>query len=170
MSISKNIIKYREKKGWSQQKLAKEAGISQASIHYWEKGDRIPKSKSIAKIAEALNVNYKDIDDEGESYITFRPPNTKINFPNLFAGISDNWNKDSEIANFLPEYFDAYQNIVFDWADSRGYEYVDHNERISILKDGHSIYFDETDIDALQNFIENYLDVQLERKIKALKN
>lgn len=167
MSISENIIKYREQKGWSQQKLAKEAGISQASIHYWEKGERIPKSKSIAQLASALSVNYNDIDTEGETYISFRPQLS--HHSKLFAGSTHLNSSNEDLKQLFQEQQDIYQNIIFDWADIRGYEYIDHSERITISKNNLLIDFTDEDLDQLQDFVENYLDVQIERKIKALK-
>lgn len=165
MSIAENIIKYREQKKWSQKTLAEKAGISQASIHYWEKGERIPKSKSVSKLARALGVNYEDIDDTGETFITFKPQ--EINFSRLFAGVGGAI-KDPILEDFFEEHIELYKNIIFEWADSRDYEFTETSTSIRILKNKKRVEFTDQDIDLLQDFIDNYLDVQLERKMKEI--
>ena len=56
MTFSKNLKLLREENGISQKELAKMAGVSQAAIHYWEKGTRTPKMGQLRYIAVALNV------------------------------------------------------------------------------------------------------------------
>lgn len=63
MDIGKKIIELREKKGWSQYRLFKEAGISQAALSRIEVGLRIPNTASLQKIANALGVSMSEFDD-----------------------------------------------------------------------------------------------------------
>ena len=57
----KNIIELREKKGLSQQELAKILGISNTSLHYYETKQRyVPKNIAI-KIAKYFGVEVDDI-------------------------------------------------------------------------------------------------------------
>ncbi len=57
-TIGSRIKLARERKGWSQAKLAARAGISQSTIGNIESGARQGAS-SLAGIAEALEVNYR---------------------------------------------------------------------------------------------------------------
>ncbi len=56
VQIGKNVRKLRTKKGWSQEKLAREADMSLNFIGYVERGSTGMTSKSIVKIAKALGV------------------------------------------------------------------------------------------------------------------
>jgi transcriptional regulator with XRE-family HTH domain len=47
----------RLKKGWNQEQLAKETGLTQASISQFEKGVRLPPPKIINQLADILNVS-----------------------------------------------------------------------------------------------------------------
>lgn len=56
MSFSERLYTLRKLYGLSQQQLAKKAGVSQSSINYWEKGERVPGIGQIEKISKALDV------------------------------------------------------------------------------------------------------------------
>ena len=54
----KNLKKLRNKKGWSQEKLAREAGISYITLVKIERGCvKNPKLETLLKLAEALGVS-----------------------------------------------------------------------------------------------------------------
>lgn len=54
----KNLSKIRKEKGWSQEKLAQEAGISYNTLIKIErKGIKNPKIETVAKLASALQVS-----------------------------------------------------------------------------------------------------------------
>ncbi len=58
----KNLKGYRNKKGWSQEKLAREAGISYQAVIKIERGYiRSPRLDTILKIAKALGVSLDDL-------------------------------------------------------------------------------------------------------------
>jgi transcriptional regulator with XRE-family HTH domain len=58
----KNLKKYRAKKGWSQERLAREAGISYNTLIKIERGGiKNPKIETIIKIAKALSVSIDDL-------------------------------------------------------------------------------------------------------------
>ena len=62
-----NRIKYfRLQKSWSQSKLAREAGLSQAHIHDLEVGNKSPTTRTLKKIAKALDVSVKDLLDDNQ--------------------------------------------------------------------------------------------------------
>lgn len=50
------LTKLRESKGWSQQKLADESGVSQAYISELELGRKNPTVKILQKLSQALEV------------------------------------------------------------------------------------------------------------------
>ncbi|MEM5782621.1 MAG: helix-turn-helix transcriptional regulator [Candidatus Aenigmatarchaeota archaeon] len=54
----KNLKKLRHQKGWSQEKLAKEAGISYQTLIKIERGYiKNPKLETLIKLAKALSVS-----------------------------------------------------------------------------------------------------------------
>jgi len=58
----KNLRKYRDKKGWSQEKLAREAGISYNTLIKIERGGiKNPKIETIIKLAKALSVSIDEL-------------------------------------------------------------------------------------------------------------
>ena len=60
--IAKNIKKYREKKGISQDKLSKLAGITLHTITKIESGATPdPRIETVKKIADALGVSIEDL-------------------------------------------------------------------------------------------------------------
>lgn len=61
------IKRLRLEKGWSQKRLAEEAGLSQSFIHSIEVGQKSPTIRSIRKIAKALGVPVEEIIHEGET-------------------------------------------------------------------------------------------------------
>lgn len=56
MSFSQNLYNIRIKRKLSQKKLAELANVSQASVNYWEKGQRTPSIDAIEKLADALDI------------------------------------------------------------------------------------------------------------------
>lgn len=57
----KTIIELREKKGLSQQELAKMLGISNVSLHYYESNQRYVPKDIAEKIADIFEVELDDI-------------------------------------------------------------------------------------------------------------
>ena len=54
----KNLKKLRNKKGWSQERLAREAGISYITLIKIERGNiQNPKLETLMKLAKALGVS-----------------------------------------------------------------------------------------------------------------
>lgn len=56
MNIGEKIKQARNSKGLTQEELAKKTGIARVSIGNYERGDRIPPSDVLIKIANTLNV------------------------------------------------------------------------------------------------------------------
>jgi transcriptional regulator with XRE-family HTH domain len=61
MSISKNILLIREKKGITRNELARKLGLTPATITRYEKGDRQPSLDILTQIAEALSVDIVEL-------------------------------------------------------------------------------------------------------------
>ena len=58
----KNLAKIRKQKGWSQEKLAQEAGISYNTLIKIERGGIAnPKIETVIKLAEALNISVDEL-------------------------------------------------------------------------------------------------------------
>ena len=58
----KNLKRLRKKKGWSQEKLAREAGISYQTLIKIEQGRiKNPKLETLIKLAKALDVSLDDL-------------------------------------------------------------------------------------------------------------
>lgn len=55
--ISERIFELRKERSLSQQKLAKQIGVSQKSIDFWEKGINEPKASYIIKLATYFHVS-----------------------------------------------------------------------------------------------------------------
>jgi transcriptional regulator with XRE-family HTH domain len=54
----KNLKKYRTEKGWSQEKLAREAGISYQTLIKIERGNiKNPKIETVLKLGKALSIS-----------------------------------------------------------------------------------------------------------------
>ena len=58
----KNLVKVRNQKGWSQEKLAVESGISYNTIIKIERGGiKNPKIETVIKLAEALQITIDNL-------------------------------------------------------------------------------------------------------------
>ena len=55
--LSKNIKELRLEKGLTQQQLAKNIGVSQKAIDYWERNVNEPKASYIIKLADFFDVS-----------------------------------------------------------------------------------------------------------------
>jgi transcriptional regulator with XRE-family HTH domain len=56
--MSEAVREHRESLGWSQAKLAREAGVSDETIRMLEAGHTMPKSATLEKIGQALECNF----------------------------------------------------------------------------------------------------------------
>ncbi len=58
----KNLVKLREEKGWSREKLAVESGVSYNTIVKIEYGNiKNPKIETVIKLANALEINIEQL-------------------------------------------------------------------------------------------------------------
>lgn len=59
--IGEKIRIYRKQKGWTQQELGKEIGMSKNAIGNYEKGFRSPKKDTLFKLANAFDISIDDL-------------------------------------------------------------------------------------------------------------
>lgn len=58
MGFSEKLNDLRKRAGLSQKELADKLGVAQASINYWEKGQRTPSIDMVALIADYFHVSF----------------------------------------------------------------------------------------------------------------
>lgn len=61
MSFSEKLRSLREAYKLSQTQLAKKVGVSQSSIGYWERGEKVPSADSVYKIANFFKVDISEL-------------------------------------------------------------------------------------------------------------
>ena len=62
MNLAENIKKYRQKKGWTQEQLARQADITYTTLIKLESGaNDNPTIKILSKLADIFNINVDDL-------------------------------------------------------------------------------------------------------------
>lgn len=59
--LGKNIKELRTEKGYTQQGLAKEVGVTQGAIYFWEKEINEPTAGYLIKLAKIFNVSLDEL-------------------------------------------------------------------------------------------------------------
>ena len=67
MTFSEKLITLRAGRGWSQEKLAAELGVTRQAVGRWEKGAGLPDAKSLAALARVFDVEMEWLLDESEA-------------------------------------------------------------------------------------------------------
>lgn len=62
--ISQKIKELRNEKGYTQNSLAQEVGVSARSIFGYEAGEKVPRPGTVVKLAKALGVSVKYLNDD----------------------------------------------------------------------------------------------------------
>lgn len=62
-NIAANLARHCRRLGWSQQRLADEAGVTQATVSNYFNGKRDPKYFELRRIADALDVSTDRLSD-----------------------------------------------------------------------------------------------------------
>ncbi len=96
MSFSENLYRIRKEKKLSQKKLAEIANVSQASINYWEKGQRTPSIDAIEKLSTALDVRIADL--MGISVTDLESFSNRYNLPGKNSAVYDFGSEEYQIA------------------------------------------------------------------------
>lgn len=61
MTIGNRIKEHRIAKGWTQDRLADESGLSRTSIHMYEKNETMPRMPQLKRLAAALDVDLSEL-------------------------------------------------------------------------------------------------------------
>lgn len=61
MNFPEKLYNLRTSNGLSQKKLAEKTGVSQASINYWEKGQRTPSINAVTKLAQFFQIDVSEL-------------------------------------------------------------------------------------------------------------
>lgn len=61
MTLSGNLLKFRQKANLSAPKLAKRIGVTKQAIYQYEKGESVPGQEVLAKLAQVLGVSISDL-------------------------------------------------------------------------------------------------------------
>lgn len=62
-ALGREIAAARVRKGWSQQRLAQETGVSQSSLKHYETGKRVPTVTTLIVLGRALGISAGDMLD-----------------------------------------------------------------------------------------------------------
>ena len=68
MMLQENLIRLRKQKGYSQEELAYQLGVSRQSVSKWESGSSIPELDRLVEISELYGVTLDEL-VKGESSI-----------------------------------------------------------------------------------------------------
>ena len=64
MTVGERIKELRIEKGLSQSELAKNIGVSQKAIDYWERNVNEPKSSYVISLVRFFDITYNDFFDD----------------------------------------------------------------------------------------------------------
>jgi transcriptional regulator with XRE-family HTH domain len=129
--IGREIRRLREEKGWTQAKLAVDAGIGVAAVSLIETGKRNPSATTLAKIAEALGVGVADLFPLGQAPLFREPPEHELPSEEQRAAWEAAWEAAAEEARRLRETGGAQMwNALSGWRASkkRGEPYAARRE------------------------------------------
>lgn len=92
-TLSKNIIKFRTKRGISQKQVSEETGIAIAALNKYEKGMVLPNLEAIIKISDVLNVSIdeligRNIKKENNNYRVYCKISERIKSLRIDKGLS----------------------------------------------------------------------------------
>lgn len=59
--IAQNVLKFRKVHGWTQEELARRAGLARSNVTYVESGEGNPSLEILAQIAHAFNVSIEEL-------------------------------------------------------------------------------------------------------------
>ena len=61
MKLGETILKYRQARGLSQEKLAEQVGVSRQAVSKWEVGDAIPDTDKLIPLARTLGITVDEL-------------------------------------------------------------------------------------------------------------
>lgn len=75
LAFSEKLKLLRTTLNLTQKDFAEKLGVSQSSINYWEKGQRIPSIEAAAKIADFFDITIESLLDSSDKLIERNPIN-----------------------------------------------------------------------------------------------
>lgn len=81
------ITSYREKRAWTEYKLAEKSGLPQSTISSWYKKNMIPTIPSLEKICKAFGITLSQLFAEGDTPVSLTDSQRKL--LELWAGLSE---------------------------------------------------------------------------------
>ncbi len=91
--VGKNIKEMRKRKGLSQVKLAKMAGISQAALSAIERLDNTPSTYTIKKIADVLNCTVAELLGEEKEVQTDQLTSDERKIIKIYRDLNNEWKR-----------------------------------------------------------------------------
>jgi DNA-binding XRE family transcriptional regulator len=101
LEIAERIKVARKAKGWSQDTLAKEIGVSKGNVSRWESGEHNPERSNLEALAEALDVVESWLAGYGERDPIRRAHTGDSPDASLMAGAMLDWVAASQVAKLL---------------------------------------------------------------------
>ncbi len=116
MHLSNNIKALRKKRGYTQERLAKELGKTKATVSDYEKGKSLPPLDILLKMSELFDVNLEELvnKDLEKEYVSPGQRTTKASSPNPNEELLNRLllQKLEEVAGELKEnYPEAYRKL-----------------------------------------------------------
>ena len=105
------IHETRKAKGWTQEQLADELGVSQSTITDWERGRTFPRYKNLFQLSKILEINIKEdieLDMKVMSKKTKKETSKKLEFQNIPKGKQ------------LDLFIDRFSNLTINKCNSLG--------------------------------------------------
>ena len=104
MKLNQTIKRLRKEKGFTQEQLAEELGVSLMTVRRWEWGESIPKSNMLLKLANIFGLSPEVLLTEyvnEESIPVQRQERNKKVLPNMayWGGVADNARNVAEYGN-----------------------------------------------------------------------
>lgn len=66
VDVLKEILYYRQQKGWSEYQLAEESGLTQSTISSWYRKNMIPSIPSLEKVCNAFGITLSQFFSTGD--------------------------------------------------------------------------------------------------------
>jgi len=79
VKLGETILKYRQERGLSQEKLAERVGVSRQAVSKWEVGDAVPDTDKLIPLARTLGITVDELlgnvpEEEEQQEGTVEPP------------------------------------------------------------------------------------------------
>lgn len=144
--------------------LAKQTGIPASTLYsIISKDIDNVGAERVARIEKALNAKpgspiYRMLHDDSVPIEQYKI-NTDIKNIGTVAESYDN-----DLREVLNETYEKYRDVIEEWTDTKGYDFLELNGNVYVATDKGRYEFTEADIELLQENINFYLDQELKKK------